>query len=52
MQVPAGIRCLWSYGVTFRANLFGFAVGEADLVHPNDRPGQSWYWEFSLQPGF
>jgi hypothetical protein len=41
-----------SYGVTFRANLFGFAIGEADLVHPNDRPGQSWYWEFSLQPGF
>jgi Tol biopolymer transport system component len=41
-----------SYGVTFRANLFGFAIGEADLVHPNDRPGQGWYWEFSLQPGF
>ena len=41
-----------SYGLTFRANLFGFAIGEADLVHPNDRPGQSWYWEFSLQPGF
>jgi len=41
-----------SYGVAFRANLLGFAIGEADLVHPNDRPGQSWYWEFSLQPGF
>ncbi len=41
-----------SYGVAFRANLFGFAVGEADLVHPNDRPGQGWYWELSLQPGF
>jgi Tol biopolymer transport system component len=41
-----------SYGITFRANLLGFAVGEADLVHPNDRPGQGWYWELSLQPGF
>ncbi len=41
-----------SYGLTFRANLFGFAIGEADLVHPNDRPGQGWYWELSLQPGF
>ena len=41
-----------SYGLALRANLFGFAVGEADLVHPNDRPGQGWYWELSLQPGF
>jgi hypothetical protein len=41
-----------SYGITFRANLLGFAIGEADLVHPNDRPGQGWYWELSLQPGF
>ncbi|HVP14406.1 MAG TPA: BamA/TamA family outer membrane protein, partial [Terriglobales bacterium] len=45
-------RTVTSYGVAFRANLFGFAVGEADLVHPNDRPGQGWYWELSLQPGF
>ncbi len=41
-----------SYGIALRANLFGFAIGEADLVHPNDRPGQGWYWELSLQPGF
>jgi Tol biopolymer transport system component len=45
-------RPVTSYGVAFRANLFGFAIGEADLVHPNDRPGQGWYWELSLQPGF
>jgi hypothetical protein len=45
-------RPVTSYGVTFRANLLGFAIGEADLVHPNDRPGQGWYWELSLQPGF
>jgi hypothetical protein len=45
-------RPVTSYGLALRANLFGFAVGEADLVHPNDRPGQGWYWELSLQPGF
>ena len=45
-------RPVTSYGITFRANLLGFAIGEADLVHPNDRPGQGWYWELSLQPGF
>jgi outer membrane protein assembly factor BamA len=45
-------QTLTSYGVSLRMNLLGFAVGEAALVHPNDRPGQGWYWEFSLQPGF
>ena len=45
-------RPVTSYGLALRANLFGFAIGEADLVHPNDRPGQGWYWELSLQPGF
>ena len=45
-------KTVTSYGVAFRANLFGFAIGEADLVHPNDRPGQGWYWELSIQPGF
>jgi outer membrane protein assembly factor BamA len=51
--VPGGWReTLTSYGVTLRANLLGFAVGEAALVHPNDRPGQGWYWVLALQPGF
>ena len=45
-------RPVTSYGIALRANLLGFAIGEADLVHPNDRPGQGWYWELSLQPGF
>ncbi len=45
-------QTLTSYGVTLRANLLGFAVGEAALVHPNDRPGQGWYWVLALQPGF
>jgi Tol biopolymer transport system component len=45
-------RPVTSYGGALRVNLFGFAIGEVDLVHPNDRPGKGWYWEFGLQPGF
>jgi outer membrane protein assembly factor BamA len=53
VSIPGGWRqTLTSYGVTLRANLLGFAVGEAALVHPNDRPGKGWYWVLALQPGF
>lgn len=45
-------KVLSSYGAAVRVNLFGFAVGEADLVHPNNRPGKGWYWQFGIQPGF
>ncbi|OGF17287.1 MAG: hypothetical protein A2W00_14125 [Candidatus Eisenbacteria bacterium RBG_16_71_46] len=45
-------RVVTSHGVALRVNLFGFAVGELDFVHPNDRPGRGWYWQFALQPGF
>jgi Tol biopolymer transport system component len=41
-----------STGVTLRANLFGFAVGQFDFAHPFQRPGQGWLFEFSLAPGF
>ena len=41
-----------SMGAALRVNLFGFAVGEVDLVHPNDRPRKGWFWQFSIQPGF
>jgi len=41
-----------SHGLAMRANLFGFLIGELDFVHPNDRPNKSWYWQFSVQPGF
>ncbi len=41
-----------SQGLAMRANLFGFLIGELDYVHPNDRPGKSWYWQFSVQPGW
>jgi outer membrane protein assembly factor BamA len=45
-------QTLTSYGLSLRLNLLGFAVGEAALVHPNQRPGQGWYWVLALQPGF
>jgi hypothetical protein len=41
-----------SAGVTFRANLFGFAVGQLDFARPFQRPGRGWVWSFSLTPGF
>lgn len=41
-----------STGVSLRANVLGYAVAEISYVHPFDRPGKSWLWEFSLIPGF
>jgi len=43
---------VYSAGTGFRFNLFGYAVAEVNLVHPFDRPGKNWLWEFNLQPGF
>ena len=41
-----------SAGLSLRANLFGFAVGQFDLAYPFQRPGRGWVWSFSLTPGF
>jgi WD40 repeat protein len=42
-----------SVGVAFRVNLLGFAVGEFDIAHPFQRPGQrGWTFQFNLAPGF
>src|SRR5262249_53507819 len=41
-----------SAGVTFRVNLFGFAVGEFDFARPFQRPGRGWVFQFNLSPGF
>jgi Tol biopolymer transport system component/uncharacterized protein YcfJ len=42
-----------SAGVAFRVNLMGFAVGEFDLAHPFQRPGErGWTFQFNLAPGF
>jgi hypothetical protein len=47
-----GPRPVTSHGVALRVNLFGFAIGEVDFVHPNDRPLEGWSWRFNFQPGF
>jgi outer membrane protein assembly factor BamA len=41
-----------STGVTFRVNLFGFAVAQFDIARPLQRPGKGWIFGFSLNPGF
>ena len=43
---------MFSAGAGLRFNLFGFAVLEADLVHPFQRPDKKWVWELNFQPGF
>ena len=41
-----------SIGTGLRMNLFGFAIGEVDLVHPMNRPDKPWYVQFGFNPGF
>jgi WD40-like Beta Propeller Repeat len=41
-----------SAGVAFRVNLFGFAVGEFDIIRPFQRPGKGWIFGFNLMPGW
>jgi len=41
-----------SAGATFRMNLFGFAIGQMDVVHPFERPTKNWMVRFSLTPAF
>ncbi|HTD69615.1 MAG TPA: basic secretory protein-like protein [Gemmatimonadales bacterium] len=41
-----------SAGVALRANLFGYAIGELDVVKPFQRPGKGWLIELNLIPGF
>ena len=43
---------VFSAGTGLRVNLFGFAIGELDLVRPFDRPGKGLVWELNLQQGF
>jgi hypothetical protein len=45
-------RPVTSYGGTVRVNILGFAIGEINYAHPNDRPAKRWVWEFNLIPGF
>ena len=41
-----------STGVSFRMNLFGYAIGQMDVVHPFNRPQKHWMVRFSLTQGF
>ncbi len=41
-----------SAGVSFRMNLFGYAIGQMDVVRPFDRPQKDWMVRFSLTQGF
>ena len=47
-----GRRPVYSTGVGFRINLFGFILAEIDYVKPHQRPLKGWHWQFSFQPGF
>jgi Tol biopolymer transport system component len=50
-----GLDCreiVTSYGVAARLNLLGFLIMEMDLVHPNNRPGKGWYFQFNLVQSF
>jgi len=50
--VGGGRKGVTSAGVAFRANIFGYAVGQFDIARPFDRPGSGWVFEFNLAPGF
>ena len=39
-------------GVSFRFNLMGYAIMEAYLAHPFQRPKKNWVWGFQLAPGW
>lgn len=41
-----------SAGVAFRVNALGFVIIELDAVHPFNRPGKGWVFQFNLSPGF
>jgi Tol biopolymer transport system component len=45
-------KAVSSYGLVLRMNLFGYAVGELDYVHPMDRPDKKWVWQFNFVQGF
>ena len=43
---------VFSAGVSFRFNLMGYAIMEAYLAHPFQRPQKNWVWGFQLAPGW
>jgi Tol biopolymer transport system component len=50
---PVRVRTpLRTFGVSVRANLFGFAIARLDYSIPQDRPQVKGLWTFSLGPTF
>ncbi len=47
-----GLNPVYSAGVSFRFNLFGYAVLGLDWVHPFQRPVKGNHLQFTLSPGF
>ena len=43
---------VFSTGLSFRFNLMGYAILEAYLAHPFQRPQKNWIWGFQLAPGW
>lgn len=43
---------VFSTGVSFRFNLMGYAILEAYIAHPFQRPQKNWIWGFQLAPGW
>ncbi|MEO7085548.1 MAG: peptidase S9 [Gemmatimonadaceae bacterium] len=43
---------VFSTGVSFRFNLLGYAIMEAYIAHPFQRPTKNWVWGFQLAPGW
>ncbi len=41
-----------SAGIGLRANLFGYVILGAHLVHPFNRPQKNWYFQLTFTPGF
>src|SRR5467141_3069960 len=49
---PNARKLVRSTGVSLRMNLFGYAIGQMDIVHPFDRPQKNWMVRLSLTEGF
>lgn len=45
-------RPVSSYGASVRTNLFGVAILDLGMVHPNDRSDRGWHLFFNIAPGF
>ena len=43
---------VFSTGLSFRFNLMGYAIMEAYMAHPFQRPTKNWVWGFQLAPGW